>query len=59
MVKTFIDNFIPHLSEGCLDGVCEVMNGDIPLHTRGCYTQAWSVGELLRAYYENYLKKED
>ena len=59
MVKTFIDNFIPHLSEGCLDGVCEVMNGDVPLHTRGCYTQAWSVGELLRAYYENYLKKED
>ena len=59
MVKIFIDNFIPHLSEGCLDGVCEVMNGDVPLHTRGCYTQAWSVGELLRAYYENYLKKED
>ena len=59
MVKTFIDNFIPHLSEGCLDGVCEVMNGDVPLHTRGCYTQAWSVGELLRAYYENYLKKEE
>jgi glycogen debranching enzyme len=34
------------------------MNGDVPIHTRGCYTQAWSVGEILRAYYENYLRKE-
>ena len=55
-LKEMFDNIIPHLHEGCLDGIAEVFNGDYPVHTRGCYTQAWSVAEVLRSYVDNCLK---
>ena len=45
-----------HLNDGCLNGFAEVFNGLDAIKTKGCYTQAWSVCELLRAYYEDYLK---
>ena len=45
-----------HLNDGCLNGFAEVFNGLDPIKTKGYYTQAWSVCELLRAYYEDYLK---
>lgn len=38
--------------ENCIGGICEVFEGDEPHTGRGCYTQAWSTGEILRAYYE-------
>lgn len=42
-----------HLSEAnCIGGICEVFEGDEPHTGRGCYTQAWSTGEVLRAYCE-------
>ena len=33
----------------------EIFDGDEPHICRGCYAQAWSVGEVLRAYTEDIL----
>ena len=30
----------------------EIFDGDLPQNSGGCFSQAWSVGELLRAYEE-------
>lgn len=40
------------LAEGCVAQVAEIYDGRTPTVSRGCYAQAWSVGELLRAVYE-------
>ena len=40
------------LKEGCLGQVAEIYDGLTPTVSRGCYAQAWSVGELLRAVYD-------
>lgn len=45
-----------HQSEAnCIGGICEVFEGDDEHLGRGCYTQAWSTGEVLRAYVEDIL----
>lgn len=44
---------IDHLSDGCLGGVAEIFDGSFPCTSRGCYSQGWSVAELIRAYYED------
>jgi predicted glycogen debranching enzyme len=36
--------------DGCLGQVCEIFDGDPPHKPRGCFAQAWSVAELIRAY---------
>lgn len=41
-----------HLDDGCIGGIAEIFDGDAPFVSRGCYSQAWSVGEILRAYAE-------
>lgn len=38
------------LREGCIGQLPEIYNGDAPGFSRGCFAQAWSVGELLRVY---------
>lgn len=40
------------LEEGCVAQIAEIYDGGTPTVSRGCYAQAWSVGELLRAVYE-------
>jgi len=40
------------LAEGCVAQIAEIYDGGTPTISRGCYAQAWSVGELLRAIYE-------
>ena len=46
------------LTEGCLGQLPEIYDGDDPYEGKGCYAQAWSVGEMLRTYeeIENILK---
>jgi len=36
-------------SDGCLGGISEIFDGDSPHQPRGCFSQAWSVAEILRA----------
>jgi predicted glycogen debranching enzyme len=50
-----------HLSEAGLGSISEIFDADAPHRARGCYAQAWSVAELLRAAIEHQLlsvKKE-
>ena len=38
------------MNDGCINGIAEIFDGDCPSTGRGCYSQAWSVGEVLRVY---------
>ena len=38
------------LREGCIGQLPEIYNGNAPSFSRGCFAQAWSVGEMLRVY---------
>jgi glycogen debranching enzyme len=42
--------FDDHMHDGCINGIAEVFDGLYPCTGRGCYTQAWSVAEVLRIY---------
>ncbi len=46
-----LEPLLNHLTEdGCLGSISEIFDGDAPHQPRGCFAQAWSVAELLRAY---------
>ncbi|MBQ8044644.1 MAG: glycogen debranching protein, partial [Clostridia bacterium] len=47
-----------HLEDGCLNAISEVFDGMDTCTGNGCYNQAWSIGELLRAYVEDVVKHE-
>ncbi|MGZ4876030.1 MAG: amylo-alpha-1,6-glucosidase [Candidatus Angelobacter sp.] len=38
-----------HLTEAGMGQISEIFDGDAPHHPRGCFAQAWSVAEVLRA----------
>lgn len=38
------------LREGCIGQLPEIYDGKNPTFSRGCYAQAWSVGEMIRVY---------
>ena len=40
------------LREGCVSQIAEIYDGEAPTVSRGCFAQAWSVTELLRAVYD-------
>jgi predicted glycogen debranching enzyme len=42
-----------HLSDAALGHISEIFDGDAPQRPAGCVAQAWSVGEVLRAYVED------
>jgi len=42
-----------HLTDAGLGHISEVLDGDAPHRPGGCIAQAWSVGEILRAYVED------
>jgi len=47
----FIQPLLKHLTEdSCLGSVSEIFDGDAPHKPKGCFAQAWSVAELIRAY---------
>ena len=41
-----------HMHDGCINGIAEIFDGESPCTSRGCYNQAWSIGEIFRAYTE-------
>jgi predicted glycogen debranching enzyme len=47
-IRAIIDTFFAHLPEAGVGSVSEIFDGDAPHRPRGCFAQAWSVGELLR-----------
>ena len=51
-VKDQLDALVPMLREGCVGQLPEIYDGDFPAEGKGCFAQAWSVGEMLRVYEE-------
>ena len=49
----FILPFHGHLKDGGLGTISEIFDGDAPHKPRGCISQAFSVAEILRAYFED------
>ncbi len=47
--------FESHIEDDCINGVSEIFDGEFTNEGRGCFTQAWSVSELLRVYEEDIL----
>lgn len=41
-----------HLDTAGLGTISEIFDGDAPMRPQGCIAQAWSVAEVLRAWYE-------
>ncbi|MEO7386223.1 MAG: amylo-alpha-1,6-glucosidase, partial [Gammaproteobacteria bacterium] len=41
-----------HLAEAGVGSISEIFDGDAPHRPRGCIAQAWSVAEILRAWFE-------
>ena len=48
--KEMISVFEDHMKDGCINGIAEIFDGEFSSISRGCYSQAWSVGEVLRIY---------
>ena len=48
----FLSPIEHHLSAACLGTVSEIFDADPPFAPRGCFAQAWSVAEVLRAWLE-------
>ena len=54
--KEMLEPIITHMCrEGCIGSISEIFDGNAPHHSRGCYAQAWSVGEMLRCYTQDIL----
>lgn len=40
----------PMMREGCVGQLPEIYEGDFPTESKGCFGQAWSVGEMIRVF---------
>lgn len=54
-VDAMLDATREQFYHGCIGSIAEIFDGNEPHTSRGCYAQAWSVGEILRAYTEDIL----
>ena len=53
---SMLDAVKAHLwDNGCIGSISEIFDGNAPHNPRGCYAQAWSVGEVLRCYVQDIL----
>ena len=48
---SLLSGLAPHLDEACVGSISEIFDGSAPHTPRGCFAQAWSVSETLRAWY--------
>ena len=51
-IAQMIDNIKYTLNEETLGQISEIFDAEPPYTPRGCYAQAWSVAEILRAITE-------
>ncbi len=54
-VRERLDALEPMLREGCAGQLPEIYDGDFPTESKGCFAQAWSVGEMLRVFEAIYM----
>jgi predicted glycogen debranching enzyme len=50
LARSFLEPIAEHLRGACIGSISEIFDGDAPHATRGCFAQAWSVAEVLRAW---------
>ena len=50
VVKEQLEVMVSAIREGCIGQLPEIYDGINPSSSRGCFAQAWSVGEMLRVY---------
>lgn len=50
--RSYLMPMAHHLSDAGLGTISEIFDGDPPFTPRGCFAQAWSVAEVLRAWME-------
>ncbi len=51
--RGFLTGLDAHLQEACLGQISEIFDAEAPHRPRGCFAQAWSVAEPLRALIED------
>ena len=49
-VKEQLEVMESAMREGCIGQLPEIYDGGNPSSSKGCFAQAWSVGEILRVY---------
>jgi len=49
-ILTQLDALFPMLRQGCSGQLPEIYDGENPTEGKGCFAQAWSVGEMLRVF---------
>ena len=49
-VREQLEALEPMLRQGCLGQLPEIYDGEFPTEGKGCFAQAWSVGEMLRVF---------
>jgi predicted glycogen debranching enzyme len=50
LAQSFLAPIAEHLADACVGSVSEIFEGDAPHIAAGCFAQAWSVAEILRAW---------
>ena len=50
MVRSQLEDIEAAMMEGCIGQLPEIYSGENPVDSKGCFAQAWSVGEILRVY---------
>jgi predicted glycogen debranching enzyme len=50
LAQSYLAPIAEHLRDACIGSISEIFDGDAPHAARGCFAQAWSVGEVLRAW---------
>jgi len=48
--RGYLAPLLQHLADHGVGSISEIFEGDAPFAPRGCFAQAWSVGEVLRAW---------
>ncbi|MGR8979849.1 MAG: amylo-alpha-1,6-glucosidase [Gammaproteobacteria bacterium] len=48
--RSFLEPLGLHLADACIGQVSEIFDAEPPFAPRGCFAQAWSVSEILRAW---------
>ncbi len=49
-VRAQLQALEPMMREGCVGQLPEIYEGDFPTESKGCFGQAWSVGEMIRVF---------
>ncbi|MBP3701382.1 MAG: glycogen debranching enzyme family protein [Lachnospiraceae bacterium] len=49
-VRSQLEALEPMMREGCAGQLPEIYEGDFPTESKGCFGQAWSVGEMIRVF---------